>query len=245
MVFCFEERSREPRARRPCHVAWASRPCQRRLVPKQKTVGAEHDAALWDCSRPAGPFALTLPTLSYHARNCHPRVHGSPQRGQAPSRYMTKRNKKTVTERIEKKKYNPFLRRHTCTKRSSRRPRRPVAGPRNGRWFKTGFRSPAVSFSFSAGGRQPTGAIWPGPSGWAGFAAATSPAVRRQLSRCCGSNQAARVRNRCRSRAARIPAIYGAGSLPARQETPGKARIAYEFARGHGSLAKMKTWSAP
>ncbi len=28
-----------PRARRPCHVAWASRPCQRRLVQKQKTLG--------------------------------------------------------------------------------------------------------------------------------------------------------------------------------------------------------------
>ncbi len=32
------------------------------------------------------------------------------------SRYLTKRNKKTVTERIEKKKYNPFLKRHTVHK---------------------------------------------------------------------------------------------------------------------------------
>ena len=30
-----------------------------------------------------------------------------------PSRYMTTRNKKLQTERIEKKKYNPHLRRHT------------------------------------------------------------------------------------------------------------------------------------
>ncbi len=31
----------------------------------------------------------------------------------SPSRYMTTRNKKTQTERVEKKKYNPSLRRHT------------------------------------------------------------------------------------------------------------------------------------
>ena len=36
--------------------------------------------------------------------------------GKPASRYLTKRNKKTVTERIEKKKYNPFLRRHTLHK---------------------------------------------------------------------------------------------------------------------------------
>jgi large subunit ribosomal protein L33 len=36
--------------------------------------------------------------------------------GKPPSRYLTKRNKKTVTERIEKKKYNPFLKRHTVHK---------------------------------------------------------------------------------------------------------------------------------
>jgi large subunit ribosomal protein L33 len=33
--------------------------------------------------------------------------------GKAPSRYMTSRNKKLKTEKIELKKYNPFLRRHT------------------------------------------------------------------------------------------------------------------------------------
>jgi 4-hydroxybenzoate polyprenyltransferase len=33
--------------------------------------------------------------------------------GKPVSRYLTRRNKKTVTERIEKKKYNPFLKRHT------------------------------------------------------------------------------------------------------------------------------------
>jgi large subunit ribosomal protein L33 len=33
--------------------------------------------------------------------------------GKAPSRYMTSRNKKLKPEKIEIKKYNPFLRRHT------------------------------------------------------------------------------------------------------------------------------------
>ena len=37
--------------------------------------------------------------------------------GKPVSRYLTKRNKKTVTERIiEKKKYNPYLKRHTLHK---------------------------------------------------------------------------------------------------------------------------------
>jgi large subunit ribosomal protein L33 len=36
--------------------------------------------------------------------------------GKPVSRYLTKRNKKVVTERIEKKKYNPFLKRHTLHK---------------------------------------------------------------------------------------------------------------------------------
>jgi large subunit ribosomal protein L33 len=33
--------------------------------------------------------------------------------GKAPSRYQTSRNKKLQTEKVEKRKYNPFLRRHT------------------------------------------------------------------------------------------------------------------------------------
>jgi large subunit ribosomal protein L33 len=36
--------------------------------------------------------------------------------GKPVSRYLTFRNKKTVTERIEKKKYNPHLKRHTLHK---------------------------------------------------------------------------------------------------------------------------------
>jgi large subunit ribosomal protein L33 len=33
--------------------------------------------------------------------------------GKSPSRYLTSRNKKLKQEKIELKKYNPFLRRHT------------------------------------------------------------------------------------------------------------------------------------
>lgn len=36
--------------------------------------------------------------------------------GKSPSRYMSSRNKKTQTERVEKKKYNPALKRHTVHK---------------------------------------------------------------------------------------------------------------------------------
>lgn len=36
--------------------------------------------------------------------------------GQRPSRYQTTRNKKLQPEKIEKMKYNPFLRRHTLHK---------------------------------------------------------------------------------------------------------------------------------
>ena len=36
--------------------------------------------------------------------------------GKPASRYLSSRNKKTVTERVEKKKYNPHLKRHTLHK---------------------------------------------------------------------------------------------------------------------------------
>jgi large subunit ribosomal protein L33 len=35
------------------------------------------------------------------------------KQGKTPSRYTTTRNKKTKTEKLELKKYNPFLRCHT------------------------------------------------------------------------------------------------------------------------------------
>ena len=36
--------------------------------------------------------------------------------GKPPSRYTTSKNKRTQTERIELKKYNPYLRRYTLHK---------------------------------------------------------------------------------------------------------------------------------
>lgn len=36
--------------------------------------------------------------------------------GKSPSRYTTTKNKKTTPDRLELKKYNPFLRRHTLHK---------------------------------------------------------------------------------------------------------------------------------
>lgn len=36
--------------------------------------------------------------------------------GKPASRYLSSRNKKTVTERVQKKKYNPHLKRHTVHK---------------------------------------------------------------------------------------------------------------------------------
>ncbi len=36
--------------------------------------------------------------------------------GKTPSRYTTRKNKKTTPDRIELMKYNPFLRKHTLHK---------------------------------------------------------------------------------------------------------------------------------
>ena len=36
--------------------------------------------------------------------------------GKSPSRYTTTRNKKTKTDKLENRKYNPALRRHTLHK---------------------------------------------------------------------------------------------------------------------------------
>ena len=68
------------------------------------------------CTPPAGPFALTLPTFPTMQEIVTLECTEARKEGKPPSRYLTKRNKKTVTERIEKKKYNPFLRRHTLHK---------------------------------------------------------------------------------------------------------------------------------
>ena len=62
-------------------------------------------------------FALTLQHLKTMAQETVTlECTEARKEGKPVSRYLTKRNKKTVTERIEKKKYNPFLKRHTLHK---------------------------------------------------------------------------------------------------------------------------------
>jgi large subunit ribosomal protein L33 len=69
-----------------------------------------------DCAtRPAG-FALSLSSISAMQEQVILECTEARKEGKPVSRYLTKRNKKTVTERIEKKKYNPFLKRHTLHK---------------------------------------------------------------------------------------------------------------------------------
>ena len=61
------------------------------------------------CSPPPNPFNAMQEVVILECTEAR-------KEGKPPSRYLTKRNKKTVTERIEKKKYNPYLRRHTVHK---------------------------------------------------------------------------------------------------------------------------------
>jgi large subunit ribosomal protein L33 len=66
----------------------------------------------WGCSFAldlSNPFKAMQETVTLECTEAR-------KEGKPPSRYLTKRNKKTVTERIEKKKYNPFLKRHTLHK---------------------------------------------------------------------------------------------------------------------------------
>ena len=58
---------------------------------------------------PYNPFKAMQETVTLECTEAR-------KEGKPPSRYLTKRNKKTVTERIEKMKYNPFLKRHTLHK---------------------------------------------------------------------------------------------------------------------------------
>jgi large subunit ribosomal protein L33 len=53
-------------------------------------------------------FSVTMPRETIIIECTEARKEGKP-----PSRYMSTRNKKLQTEAVEKKKYNPFLRRHT------------------------------------------------------------------------------------------------------------------------------------
>jgi large subunit ribosomal protein L33 len=61
------------------------------------------------CSRPFPPILSMQEVVTLECTEAR-------KEGKPVSRYLTTRNKKTVTERIEKKKYNPFLKRHTLHK---------------------------------------------------------------------------------------------------------------------------------
>ena len=72
---------------------------------------------LWDCAGGGAGFALTIHLFNTMAQETVTlECTEAKKEGKPVSRYLTKRNKKTVTERIEKKKYNPFLKRHTLHK---------------------------------------------------------------------------------------------------------------------------------
>jgi large subunit ribosomal protein L33 len=61
-------------------------------------------------------FALTLQPIFVMQELVTLECTEARKEGKPASRYLTFRNKKTVTERIEKKKYNPHLKRHTLHK---------------------------------------------------------------------------------------------------------------------------------
>jgi large subunit ribosomal protein L33 len=92
-----------------------------RLVGQGRGFAAEEGGevcgpSLWGCAPSAGPFALTLQSFAAMQEVVTLECTEARKEGKPPSRYLTTRNKKTVTERIEKMKYNPFLRRHTLHK---------------------------------------------------------------------------------------------------------------------------------
>ena len=61
------------------------------------------------CSQPLQPFPTMQELVTLECTEAR-------KEGKPVSRYLTTRNKKTVTERIEKMKYNPHLKRHTLHK---------------------------------------------------------------------------------------------------------------------------------
>lgn len=70
----------------------------------------------WGCSAASAGFALTFQPFTTMNEVVTLECTEAKKEGKPASRYLTVRNKKTVTERIEKKKYNPFLKRHTLHK---------------------------------------------------------------------------------------------------------------------------------
>ena len=75
-----------------------------------------HYSLLCCCTRWRRAFALTLNPFTTMQELVTLECTEAKKEGKPVSRYLTFRNKKTVTERIEKKKYNPHLKRHTLHK---------------------------------------------------------------------------------------------------------------------------------
>ena len=71
---------------------------------------------IWSCRKAVAGFALILHLFNTMQEVVTLECTEAKKEGKPASRYLTFRNKKTVTERIEKKKYNPFLKRHTLHK---------------------------------------------------------------------------------------------------------------------------------
>jgi large subunit ribosomal protein L33 len=80
-------------------------------MPLPGSSPADFNRQNWDCGGGPGlpPYATMQEVVTLECTEAR-------KEGKPVSRYLTRRNKKTVTERIEKKKYNPFLKRHTLHK---------------------------------------------------------------------------------------------------------------------------------
>ena len=73
-------------------------------------------ALVWGCASLRAAFAPKFHPIHTMQEQVTLECTEAKKEGKPVSRYLTFRNKKTVTERIEKKKYNPYLKRHTLHK---------------------------------------------------------------------------------------------------------------------------------
>ncbi len=84
-----------------------------RGMPIEDLINQPRPKRRLDPSAGAGRLTGSLESGHDHARTSHFGMHRSGQGRQAGFRYFTTKNKKLQQERIERKKYNPFLRRRT------------------------------------------------------------------------------------------------------------------------------------
>jgi large subunit ribosomal protein L33 len=100
----------------PPTYTWSHCACERLPLPLDDSGSALTADLLCDCTEWRRVFPLTPQSISIMQEQVTLECTEAKKEGKPASRYLTFRNKKTVTERIEKKKYNPFLRRHTLHK---------------------------------------------------------------------------------------------------------------------------------